>query len=575
MVIEYTHNPSWSAILALHAVVNPENDDAIAWSASLYANRVAQNLSKRIPRLQTLIQQWKNERGNASTLTSELQKNEDLKTLLLQETPWVIDANVETEQRNKLTELFDDNLLNQRISKAEDKLKALRKGDGSWSWFDGMEGNHYVTLAVCEHLAMLQHYLSKHGSVDTTVSQFLKDGLNYLDAKEVEDYNERKKWEKEPAPTEISYHWLYTRMLAQQAEAKLKEMASNAAEIRSRYLDYSVEHLSDFSMYGRANIACILLDDGRSQGNDFVRSLNEYLVQKAGMGKYFDTRKAAYSWMDHRIPTHLAAMRAIAMAKPGVVNDAQKTLQEMQLWLIRQKQVQMWDNVINTIGVCDMMLTIHPETTFALESQPTITLDGKAQKLPKASAGEGRLQIEVGDAQLDARTLVVQKLSPYTGWGAVYAQSLERTEKLSHAGEGLTITRQLLVPATGDALDSWRPLADGEPIKVGQRVRIRHTIAADRDYDFVQIRSQRAAALEPVQQLSGYRFIANHGAYVSNHDASTDVFFDALRKGTYTFDLEMFVSHAGHYQQGIATIQCAYSPAFSGRSSSAEIQVVP
>ncbi len=573
MTFEYTDNPSWTAVMALHAVVNPTDDSAIDWAAALYANSVAQSLASRMPRLQSLIQQWNAETEQETTLQSELEKNVELKDILLQETPWVLDSQDETEQRHKLCELFDTNLLESRIAKAKSKLGTLQYANGGWSWFDGMKPNAYVTLAVCEQLAMLQQYLSQHGGVDAEVKQMLGKGVRFTDAAELEYYSQYYKKASKALPAETSCRWLYMRTLAQQADASLTRMDAAVTNMKQDYLNRVEGRVGELTMYGRANIAVVLLNENRkAAARDFVQSLREYLVEKNGMGMYFDTEKAYYSWMDYRMPTHLATMRAF-FADSADLPDAHRCLVQMQLWLLRQKQVQKWDNIINTIGVCDMLLSVSPEISFHESRRPEVSFDGTPFAVSSPNAGIGYSKTPVPARQAEARQLTVTKSSDGISWGCVYGQCEESLDQLKATDGSLTISRQILISMTDNGKTVWRPLAEGAQLHVGDKIRIRHTVTSDRDMDFVQIRSQHAACLEPLRALSGYQFLGGRGGYLSLHDASADIFFDTYRKGTSTVDLDFYVVRAGTYSQGVAKVQCAYAPAFSGHSDGCRMQV--
>ena len=571
MVFEYTDNPSWNAVMALHAVVNPESDNAIAWSAALYANSVAQSLAKRMPKLQNLIKLWSAEEGKETTLQSELEKNQQLKDILLLETPWVLDAQDETEQRHKLCELFNENLLNHRIQQAKEKLEKLQYSNGGWAWFDGMEPNYYVTLSVSEHLAMLKHYLASQNEADENVNQMVEQGLQFVDAKEVEFYKKYYKKEKKALPSESSFRWMYASYLADH------KMDAEAQGVKETYLNRVENKVGALTMYGRANVAVVLQQAGRKdKAKEFIQSLAEYTVTKPGMGRYFDTEKAHYSWMDYRIPTHVAAMRAFM--------DTQKEkafLPDMQLWLLRQKQTQKWDNVINTIQVVDLLLAISPEQTFHEPELPKVVFSAtpntplsltSAESAP--TAGVGYSKVPVPAEMLKSNSVSVTKMSEGISWGCVYGQFLENLDAVQQQSSGeLSISRKAYVEVSNGNGKEWRELNAGDALSIGDKVKIRMTVNADRDMDFVQIRAQHAACLEPLKLRSGYQYLGGRGGYLSLHDASADVFFDWYRKGSVTIDLDFYVTRSGNYSMGVATVQCAYSPEFAGHSKGDRIVV--
>lgn len=572
MTFEYTDNPSWQAILALHAVILPENDDMVSWSASLYANRVAQSIARRMPRLLELIMRWNAEEGQETTLTSELEKNQELREILLQESPWMLEAQDETRQRQMLCELFDQRLLDRRIAAARQKLAERQFSDGGWSWFKGMEPSYYITLAVSEHMANLLGYLRSQGEEDKDVLAMLRKSIRYLDRQELNYYNKYGKKDKRSLPSESTFRYLYLRTRVPEA---LKHDADIAA-MKKFYLDKVQRRVADLSIYGRANVAVILYDDHRdAYARRFVQSLHEYTVTRPGMGRYFDTDKAHYSWCDYRIPTHLAAMRSFMTCLERESGEdlpdnlTKDDLLQMQTWLLRQKQTQKWDNVLNTLDVADLLLTLDPATTFHEPELPKVTFAGQPLEISGQTAAVGYSKTPVPAGLIDAATATVTKHTPGISWGCIYGQSLESLDRLQATEGELRIDRKAYIQREG----TWQPLDEGTPLHVGDKLRIRHIVTSDRDMDFVQVRSQHAACLEPLRQTSGYQWMGGRGAYLAMHDASADLFFDRFRKGTATLDLDFYVTRAGRYSLGVATIQCAYTPAFSGHSAGRTVVV--
>jgi hypothetical protein len=571
MTFEYTDNPSWQAILALHAVITPDYDNMVSWSASLYANRVVQSIAKRMPRLIELIMKWNAEEGTETTLTSELEKNQELKEILLQESPWMLDVQDETAQRQKLCELFNQNLLNRRIDLAKKKLAEKQFSNGGWSWFQGMETSYYITLSVSEHMANLLNYLHSQGEEDDDVLRMLKKSIKYLDNEELDYYNKWGKKDKKGLPSESTFRYLYLRTLVPEA---LK--SNHSVELmKDFYLNKTQKRVGALTMYGRANVAVILYDDHRDDyARKFVQSLHEYTVTKPGMGRYYDTDKAAYSWCDYRIPTHIAAMKSFmtclkkeADAAPdGLCHD---DLMQMQMWLLRQKQTQKWDNVLNTLAVADLLLTLDPETTFHEAKLPEVRFAGQPLAVETQTAGVGYSKVPVPDTMIDAAEVTVTKQTPGISWGCVYGQCLESLDRFQKTDGELRVDRKTYIERNG----TWEELAEGDALKIGDKIRIRNIVTSDRDMDFVQVRSQYAACLEPLRNLSGYQWLGGRGCYLAMHDSAADLFFDRFRKGTSTLDLEFYVTRAGRYSLGISTVQCAYTPAFSGHSAGRSLTV--
>ncbi|MCD8236208.1 MAG: MG2 domain-containing protein [Prevotellaceae bacterium] len=575
MTIEYSDNPGWTVVQALESISNADSRDAISLSAALYANYAIRKIAADNPSMSEKIETWKNHGEQAK---SNLEKNEELKSILLQESPWLVTAEDETEQMRKLADLFDRNIMDSRISASMEELTKLQNADGSWSWFNGMEGNYYVTATVVEHLAELE----KTAGANQTIRDMMIKGYKYLDEKELEKYRRMKKEKQNIRASETTLRYLYISSLAKH------DVSNDVKQMQKEYIEKLGQNINALTIYGRAHIACVLNAHGKKEiAKDFVKSLREYTVYKPDMGRYYDTDRAYYSWMDYRIPTHIAAMKAMRMMGKDF-HDTQDYLNNMTLWLIRQKQTQSWDNPINTVNAVNELLQADKEFAIHDTSEARFRLNGKELKgtaSKKASEPEtasvlpnGYKKISVPEKMLGKKKneLTIAKQSKGISWGAVYGQYLEDFDKLSDSSGSLTVSKKIYKEESINGKKVWKELTGEQVLSVGDKIRIRHTITADRDMDFVQVHSQFAACMEPLNPLSGYRRLSStsfSGCYAAIHDASADFFFDVFRKGTLTVDLEMFVSRKGTYSNGIATVQCAYSAEFTGHSGSSRIEV--
>lgn len=567
LLFEYTARPEWTVIEALDGIKLPATDCSVAYGASLYANTMASRIAQGIPGFAEAVREAKKAGIKA---TSQLDENEELRDIVLKESPWVNDALREADQRERLIDLFDENLMKARINKAKEKLQLLQLSDGSWSWFEGMKGSYYITLSICEDLAMLQ-------SDDAEIQKMLERGLSYLDAEELDryEYNIKHKYPIHASNSTLQY--LYISALVPDHEVSTK-----VSTMREAYLKDIESNVKDLTIQGRAVAACVLRTFGHtSSADDFLESAVEYTVSKPGMGRFYATDQAYYSWRDYRIPTQLAAMRAIRQSSRA---DKQNLLNEMQIWLLRQKQTQTWDNEMNTIAAIDFLLgnsqangetiTANVKGTgriFSLNAKPIPAPLDTSRFLAKQL---GYVRTNVDDkytAQpLQKFTITADGNSstqPVISWGALYAQYLEEMDQLKNQ-------------TTGELKVAIKFLKDGkdfdpntQTLNVGDKVTMRVIITADRDMDFVQIRAQRPACFEPVTQYSGYRWMNGRGGYVSMHDASTDIFFDMFTKGTTTYDIQFHVDRAGTYLSGVTTAQCAYAPEYVAHTQAYRITV--
>ena len=539
LTFEYTNNPAWLMVQALPAVGQPSDDNALSQAASLYANTLGQYLIHQMPQSKQVFERWQRESSQEKTLHSQLQKNAALRDILLSETPWVADADQETEQRQRLADFFDDNLMQQRLSQATEKLKALQRADGAWSWWPGMPASTLMTATISEMLVRLQ-------SMTGTTQPMLDNAFRYLGREMVDMVSEMKKHERkghrQVFPSHVALQWLYL------CKLDGRRLPADVAEANKYLTTLLKKETKNQTIYEKA-MSAIILDSP-----SYVKSLKEYTVYSDELGRYYDTPRAGYSWRDYRIPTQVAAMEAMLRLTP----DDVQTVDEMRRWLLQEKRTQAWDTPVNSVdAVYAFMLGVNLRETLGTDSQSQLTIDGKPVDLQPATAGLG--YVKTTQPYRGEKTFAAKKSTEGTSWGAVYAQFLQPTADIRDSNSGLAVKRELLT-------------LEGEPVtalRVGSRVRSRLTITADRDYDFVQLVDRRAACLEPVSQLSGYR----GGYYVMPRDHSTNYYFDRLPKGKHVVETEYYVDRPGSYETGTCTAQCAYAPEFRATTSSKKLQV--
>ena len=546
LTIELTSTPIWYAVQALPVVGNPQQDDAFSWASAYYANALAQKIVELNPQIQEVFEIWRKQGLKKETLWSELEKNQELKSLLLAETPWLAQAADEQEQRLRIGLLFDLNTMNYRMGQTVEKLKTLQKGDGSWSWFNGMQGSRLVTTQVVELLARLK---SMHIMADAQVAGMYLKGLNYLENAFCQEYENLKKNEarkKSPQwPSELAVRYLYIASLDTVAGEKVNKVAKE-------YMISKLENRSaTYSIYEKALIARILQAQGkRTQAEILVRSIKEYTVVTPEMGRYFDTPKAGYAWNGYRIPTQVAAMEAIRC-----VEKDEEMLEEMKLWLLKQKQVQCWNTPLAT---ADAVYALLSDGMALTESGQMQAVAGNVT-LETPKDGLGCISHTLSGAEAEVKMLTVSHTGKAAGWGAVYAQYLEDMDRVkAFEGKGLQVSREYIYKG--------KTLSAKEKLQVGDKLTVRLTLRADRDMDFVCLKDERAACMEPVRQISGYEWSDGLGRYRISGDAATVFFMDCLRKGTYVIEYEVYVDRSGIYQAGMAEIQSVYAPEFGSHT---------
>lgn len=550
LTVEYTNHPAWLMIQALPSVAARNDKDVISQATAFYANSLGAFIMKQNPTIKGTIEQWQQELGTETSLMSSLQKNQDLKSLVIDETPWVMDADREADQKRQLINYFDDNTLQYRLDKNLQNLRDLQNGDGSWSWWPGMPGNLYMTTAVVKVLTRLN---AMTGSQQGT-TQMLSSAMQYLGKGMVEEVKQMRKLEREHKvkdlrPSETAVDVLYIWSLAN------TQLSGKTADARTYLVDHLAKQTHEFTIYGKAVAAVILAKNGKQQkAAEYLESIRQYSVYQEEKGRYFDTRKAYYSWRDYKIPTEVAAIEALKAIEP---NDLQ-TVEEMQRWLLQSKRTQAWDTPLNSVDAVYAFLNGRTEMLQTKEPS-VISLNGKPMDMPKATAGLGYVKTSASGNNL--KTLSVRKTSDGTSWGAVYAQFMQPVTEIQSAAAGITVKRELL------AADTQKPI--GKALSVGDKIKIRITITAERDYDFVQLIDKRAACMEPVQQLSGYHW----GYYCSPKDYTTNYYFDRLSKGKHVVETEYYVDRQGTYATGTCTVQCAYAPEYTAREAAHTIVV--
>ena len=554
LTVEFTAHPAWYAVQALPVVANPQNEDALSWATAYYAHSLAACIVKENPRIKQVFDSWKAQGGTKETFMSNLQKNQELKNILLAETPWLTEATNEAEQKQRIATLFDLNTMNSQLAVSVEKLGELQNADGAWSWYKGMQGSRYVTTQVMEMLVRLNALT--HQDADSRMQPMIQKGFEYLGKQAAEEYKSMKEAEKKGAvglrPSEQVLRYLYICVLDGKAPVDKK--------VNQYFIDKLSGEGKELTIYGKALGAIILQQAGKvAEAKLFMQSLMEYSVVTDEMGRYFDTPKARYSWFSYKIPTEVAAMEAIQR----ITKDT-KAIDEMKRWLLKQKQTQTWETPIATADAVYALMATGASDLLANTGGVEITLGKEMIRTPVDDAIGYIKKTVIGDV-MNIKKVRVDKEGTGMGWGAVYAQYLESMDQIGEQGNGLSVSRQLY---KGD-----EALNESAPLKVGDKITVRLTVKADRDMDFVQIKDDRAACMEPLQAVSGFRWSNGLGYYQATKDASTQFFIDQMRKGTYVIEYQVYVNRTGEYQTGIATVQSAYAPEFGGHTRGYRVMV--
>lgn len=498
VTIEYTNNPSWLMVKALPAISNPDEENAISLMSAIYAN----------------------------TITNHVQKHLSLENLTQESI---------------------------RLQNQVEKLKKLQNPNGSFSWWKGMKGSRYMTTSVAEMMVRLNAI----AGVQKSTARMLTSAIDYLSWQTAQEVREMKKQEEKKQkvnPSEQALHYLYI------LSVDGRKMKQNLEQDKAYLLDKMSKMTGDFSIYGKARAAVVLARNSqqnaayREKAGEYLQSVNEYAVYREEMGRYYDTRKALYSWRNYKIPTQVSVIEAMQMLKP---NDKQ-TIEELQRWLLMSKRTQVWDTPVNTVDAVYAFMKGNENNWSRKAENAVLKLDGKLLPMPQDSTTLGYVKTERPGK---ASKLSIDKKSDYTSWGAVYAEFKQPISEIGSMESGIKV-RRVIVPAESESKGN---------AQVGEKVKVTLIITADRDYDFVQITDKRAACLEPVNQLSGYQW--SIGCYVSPRDHATNFYFDRLSKGKHIVEMEYYVDRKGDYQSGTCIAECTYSPEFGGRTETYELKV--
>ena len=565
LTVEFTGNPAWYAVQALPVLSEPSTDNAISWATAFYANTLAGYIANSQPRIKTVFDNWRLSGGTKETFLSRLEQNQDVKNILLGESPWLLEATTEAEQQQRIATLFDVNQLNYRNMASLLKLKELQGEDGAWSWFGGMSGNRYVTGYITGLLVRLSLLTDK--ALPEEAAMMKAKAFDYLNKEALKEYRAIRKAEKNGTKiTVLSDATMEYMYLVSLGSVKL---SGEYAKAFGYFLTKLGRNLESGTMIRKAQTAVILQKAGhKTEADEFIASIKEHLVQTDEMGAHFAFHANPYTWGMMPVPAHVVVMEALHEAGG---NDA--LVEEMKLWLLKQKQTTSWDSPVAT---ADAVYALLCQGSNLLESKGDvrITLGDKVletfspAKTTVPGLGYVKEVFAQGSPEVKAKSVTVEKRDAGIAWGAVYAQFLSPISDVKQQGGALNIEKKLFVERiSADGQKSLQPLTEVAQLFVGDKIVSRLTVRLDRAMDFVQLKDQRGACFEPENSLSGYRWNNGVGYYAEVEDAGTNFFFDHLGKGVYVLEHSYRVARGGTYETGLATVQCAYAPEYASHSA--------
>ncbi|HEX5654951.1 MAG TPA: alpha-2-macroglobulin family protein, partial [Chitinophagaceae bacterium] len=576
VTLEYTSNPAWYAVQALPYLMEYPYDCAEQNWNRYYANSLASMIANSSPRIKQVFEKWKT--TDTAALLSNLQKNQELKSILLEETPWVLQAQSEAQQRKNIALLFDMVKMSQELSNSFEKLKQMQSSNGGFVWFKGGPDDYYITQYIVTGMGHLKKLNAIAGPAQLNkINQVLATAIPYLDRKIKEEYDQLVKNKadlKKHIPGYTAIHYLYMRSFF--PEYKIPAASQKAVDyFRSRVQqNWTIQNKY---MQGMTALALHRNGDNKTPAA-ILKSLKETSINHEELGMYW--KDAGRSWWWYEAPIERQSLLIEAFQE---ISKDSKTVDDLRTWLLKNKQTNNWATTKATAEACYALLLTG---TNWLNSEPVVEIKlgnssySSADNKQEAGTGyfktsiEGKsVKPEMGNITVKVGSSTLPSGGGGTTWGAIYWQYFEDLDKITTASTPLKLVKKLFVEKNTDRGPVLTPVNDGDLLKVGDKIKVRIELRVDRDMEYVHMKDMRAAAMEPVNVLSSYKWQGGLGYYETTRDASTNFFFSYLRKGTYVFEYPLFLTHTGNFSNGITSIQCMYAPEFSSHSEGVRIKV--
>lgn len=572
LTLEFSSNPAWYAVQALPYIMETETESTDHIFDRYYANSIASFLVNGNPKIKQVFEVWKNFSPDA--LLSNLEKNEDLKSAILEETPWVLDAKNETEQKQRVALLFDLNRMSEELKSSMRKLQQKQSPNGGWTWFKGMPESRYITQEIVTGFGHLQHLGVIELKRDQEVWNMVRSAVLYLDERLKEDYDRLIKSEANIDQNHLSQlqiQYLYARsyFLSVLPVNKNIEMAF------AFYREQAKKYWTSTNNYSQGMIALALNRLGeKSIPSRIMASIKEHALFSDEMGMYWRDNAGGYYWYEAPIETQALLIEAF----DEIASDS-KSVELMKIWLLKQKQTQNWKTPKATAEAVYVLLLKGSEwlanDKLAEIKVGNETIDPLKREDTRVEAGTGYFKTSWSDGEVKPHmgNITISNPNESIAWGAMYWQYFEDLDKITVHENPLKLEKKLFIERNTDAGLVLEPVMENVPIKVGDKIKVRIILRSDRDMEYLHMKDLRASGLEPVNVLSGYRYQDGLGYYESTHDASTSFYFEYLRKGTYVFEYPLKVAQKGDFSNGVTTIQCFYAPEFSSHSEGLRIIV--
>ncbi len=578
--LEITSNPAWYAVQALPYLMEYPHECAEQTFSRYYANTLASFIANSNPRIQEVFAQWK----SSKSLLSNLEKNEDLKSLIIQETPWLRDAQSETEQKKRIALLFDLNKMQNEQTSAIRKLKNIQMNNGGFPWF---KGSRYPSISITNYIVAGFGHLKKLGvqKLDKTSQNILTKAIRFLDMEFADTYKRllkkadnlrvkqgniaAEKFLKEKHVGYAQIQYLYMRSFFN--DISINKSTQIAIDY---YANQSVTFWNDFNLYAKGQIALHQYRaNNTSTANKILNSLKENSITSEELGMYWKENKAGWYW--HQAPIETQSLLIEAFSE--IAKDT-KLVDNLKIWLLKNKQVSQWKTTKATAEAVYALL-LQGSNWISSTELVDVKIGGKKidpSKLEntKVEAGTGYFKTSWNGNEITPKmsSVTLTKKDKGIAWGGLYWQYFEDLDKITSAKTPLQLSKKLFKKVNSDTGKKLIEVTNSNLV-VGDLVTVRVELRVDRSMEFIHMKDMRASAFEPVDVISNYKWQDGLGYYQSTKDAATHFFFNRLPKGVYVFEYDVRVNNKGSFSNGITTIQSMYAPEFSSHSKGVRVEV--
>lgn len=575
LTLEMTSNPAWYAVQALPYLMEYPYDCNEQTFSRYYANALASHIANSNPRIQEVFNQWR----NSEALVSNLEKKQELKNILIQETPWLRDAQSETEQKKRIALLFDLNKMTIELENALGKLEQNQMDSGAWPWFKGGRENRFIT----------QHIITGFGHLDKlNVNQndseesMISNAISYLDNEFITEYKNITKYNKNAdlSKDHLSYtqlHYLYMRSFFPDIK-----QSQEVKDISVYYGTQIEKYWLSRSLYAKGLMTLIShRNQATKTASKILKSLEETSITNDELGMYWKENQASWHWYQAPIETQALMIEVFQEAGSVIQNETKNlnTIDNLKMWLLKNKQTNKWESTKATSDAVYALLLQGSNWLSVTEAATVLVgnkkIDPSKLEAIKVEAGTGYYKTSWNASEIkpEMADVTLTKTGKGVAWGSLYWQYFEDLDKISTAKTPLQLKKKLFKKTNTDSGEVISEITSESKLQVGDLVRVRIELRSDRDMEFIHMKDMRAAGLEPINVLSSYKWQDGLGYYESTKDASTNFFFDFLPKGVYVFEYDLRMNNAGNMSNGITTIQSMYAPEFSSHSEGVRIVV--